>query len=660
MSTVSSPIQPTIEFSTPLGGGLFSLVHFAGQEQLSEPFRYEVEFVTEQADLDPRKLIGQPVSFRIQESSGPSRGFHAYLVRIHRLDGQGRYRAWLVPWLWFLSQSAGCRVFQEQSIPEIAAAVFQKSGFRQFETKLQGNYPKLDYCVQYRESDLQFVSRLLEQAGIYYYFRQSEAEHSLVLADTAEAYQEAASSPLIFAEKPEDAGGSQTIVHWERRFAVCPHQFTQLDYAFSSPGQAIAATAETNGSWKGPPTLEVLEYPGESTAAEGHQHEAQVWMESESLPADTAQGRSLWPGLMAGGKFPFESSQHGQDSGKSYVATSVQHTLICQPGEEPVAVYSNTFECIPAEIVYRPPRQTPRPTIAGLQTAEVVGPEGEATFTDDAGRVKVKFLWDRTPEKDEHASCWVRVSQAWNNFQSPGVPRIGQEVVVSFLDGDPNRPLITGFVYHGEALPPAASTPEPAAEAAPLTKPAVEPVPAAAAETDGEHRNNIYFDQERAHLHAEHDFDLEVEGESRQLIKQDSKLAVAGDVSCEIRQNFTEVVGKDKTVTVHGNASETVQQHRQVIINGKLMLAVADDEHHQVQENRTTQIKKREWLQAGKAILIESGESLVLKAGGSSIELSADGKVTIKGEEILLEGNGKTKVVSAQNLVLKGKKIIQN
>ncbi|MBN1853273.1 MAG: type VI secretion system tip protein VgrG, partial [Pirellulales bacterium] len=334
-------------------------------------------------------------------------------------------------------------------------------GFQDFKLKLSGNYPSHEYCVQYRETDFAFVSRLMEEEGIFYYFRHENGKHTLVLADDATAYYELDDSQVEFGDPNHTSGNQDQIKEWQHGYSYQPGKFAHTDYNFKTPAKILMATENTVVNFANNKAFEVYDYHGRHRDTERGRALARVRMEALEVSHNVAHGESTYRSFSPGGKFKFERHRTRAEVGQSYLLSYVEtlaslgDSYITGVGEGEFE-FKNRFRCISADTVYRPPSDTPKPVVEGPQTAVVVGPAGEEIYTDEHSRVKVQFHWDREGRKDEYSSCWIRVSQAhagkgWGYID---IPRIGEAVIVDFLEGDPDAPIIIGRVYNANVMPP--------------------------------------------------------------------------------------------------------------------------------------------------------------------------------------------------------------
>jgi type VI secretion system secreted protein VgrG len=462
-----SPVD--LRVFTSLGGDVFALTGLKGDEQISQLFRFELELASEIPTIDARSLLGQSMTVSIG-AAGETRFLNGVVTRFTAggpIPGTGlrRYHAELSPWLWFLTLRSDNRIFQGKSVPEVIDQIFGELGFAQFDLRLSRSYEMKECLVQYRETDFNFVSRLMEQEGIAFYFEHSNGDHTLVLADSSAAYPTIPGSSIPFTGPEPDPTRGESVEIWSHQYEFTPGRFTQSDYNFETPSTSLTTTERSLISLPDSGKYEIYDYPGEyATLADG-QVLTKLRMEAEEARHDVVSGSSTVRDFSPGSRFTLTSHPGGGENG-TYLLTATSHVVETDSAGTPdpsddVASYDNSFVCIPESVSFRPPRISRTPVISGPQTAVVVGPEGEEIFTDEYGRVKVQFHWDREGQRDENSSCWIRVAQPWAGKKVKGqsfgvlhIPRIGHEVVVEFLEGDPDRPLVTGRVYNAEDVPP--------------------------------------------------------------------------------------------------------------------------------------------------------------------------------------------------------------
>jgi type VI secretion system secreted protein VgrG len=439
-----------ITITTPLGDDKLLLRSVRGEERISGLFHFFLEMQSEEKSLDFSKIVGKTATVKMKLGDGTFRYINGIVGRFVQAGSDAKlftYYAELHPWLWLLTMSADCRIWQNKSVKDIVTGLFTELGFTDYKDSTTGTYNPLEYCVQYNETAFAFVSRLMESAGIFYFFTHADGKHTLVLGDDSSAFADCAGAAKV------QYGGygnwqQQTVVSGcTIEEMVIPGTFAVDDFGFETPSTDLLgstdSTVATNGSKR-----RLFEYPGGFTKKDAADGVSKLRLEEQETPQKALRGESFTPAFTAGGKTTLEK-HYRDDVNAAYVLLRVSHAAT-------VEEYTNSFEAFPATLAYRPPRATRKPAIPGTQTAIVVGKSGEEIWTDKYGRIKVQFHWDQKGTNDENSSCWIRVAHGWagKSWGQMFLPRLGQEVVVSFLDGDPDRPLVTGSVYNAEQTVP--------------------------------------------------------------------------------------------------------------------------------------------------------------------------------------------------------------
>jgi type VI secretion system secreted protein VgrG len=669
--------------TTPLGKDVLLLAAFSGQEAVSQLFHYDLELLSENDAIAAKDIVGKSVTFTVFRPEGTPRPFNGVVSRFTaaslRFRGMRQYRAEVVPWLWFLTRAADCRIFQNLAAPDIIQQVFQKLGLTDFELNLKASYVKRDYCVQYRESDFNFVCRLMEQEGICYWFRHENGKHTLVLADQASAYKDCDEKQVDYSP------GSLVpnhVTNWEHQYEFRPGKYAQTDYNFETPSTSLMTNETTVVKLPGNDKFEVYDYPGLYAKTADGKAATRVRMEEEETPYNVVRGAGNCRSFTPGGKFTLKSHDCSSEAGQSYVVTSIEHSAregSYTTEDDKGEVYRNTFTCIPSSVPFRPARTAHKPVVQGPQTAVVVGPKGEEIYTDKYGRVKVQFFWDRVGKKDENSSCWIRVAEGWagKNWGIVFNPRIGQEVIVDFLEGDPDRPIITGRVYNAEQMPPYA-----------LPGNQTQSVIKSRSSKGGgtANFNELRFedkkDSEEIYFHAEKDFNRVVE--NNDTLKVGSDKADDGSQTIEVYHHRTETVktGDEKVTIEKGNRTVTVQKgdDKHEVSKGKRDVIVESDDTHQVKTgNRLTKVDTgndtHKIAKGNREVSIDMGndtltikmgnqttklnlgassteamQSITLKVGQSSLQLTPAG-ITLKGMTIQIQGQMMTQVKGLMTMI---------
>jgi type VI secretion system secreted protein VgrG len=535
------------------------------------------------------------------------------------------YQAVLSPWLWFLTRTATCRIFQDMSVMSILKEVFGGHGFTDYKGQPNGGSKVLKYCVQYRETDFDFVSRLMEREGIYYYFEHENDKHTMVLADSVSAHK-----PFPGYEEipfyPEDSNLRRERDHV---FAWAPNQKVQTgtyalnDFDFMAPRANLQVKSSIKHDHAGA-DMEFFDYPGEYYKTDEGESYARVHIEEFQADHEEASGQSVARGMATGSLFTL-SNHPRKDQNREYLLVATTLVIHCELygtnfGAGGGEYFSCDFRAIPSKQPFRPARITPRPEVKGPQTAIVVGPAGNEIYTDEYGRVKVLFHWDRSGKADEKSSCWIRVAQVWAGAKwgAIHIPRIGQEVIVDFLEGDPDRPIITGRVYNASNMPPY-ELPTNMTQSGFKTKSSKGGGP--------DNTNELRFEDKKGDellfIHAEKDQHLRTKHDLVEWVGNDSHFIVT--------KNQIEKTRGDKSLTVTGDHKEKV--------DGSVSLRVAGDIQEKTGQRYAMDAGQEIHLKAGMNVVLEAGMSISIAAGGSFIVVGPSG-VTVSGAQILLNSGG--------------------
>lgn len=686
-----------VKLVTPLGEALL-FNRLEGSDGLSRSGEYRVTVLSRRPDIKGDELLGKSVSVKVTTPRAGLREFNGLAAGFYQVGQQGRYHQYLIvvrPWTWLLTRTSDCKIFQDKTVRQIIEAVLADHPYADFEFQLAGQYSPWVYCVQYRESDFNFLARLMEQEGIHFFFRHQGGKHTLVIADGAQAHAAAVGYAALPFVEPEAVHARQEegVREWRHGSEIQPTRFIQRDFNFEKPRADLQADAAPARPLKHEHAarLDVFDYPGEYLERSDGQRIAAIRVEELRHPFDQFSGESNAVGLATGGLFKLTGHPRA-DQNQEYLITAADYRLEESPAESELAdteLFSVRLQAIPSAQNYQPPRLTPKPIVQGPQTAIVVGKAGDEIHTDKYGRVKVQFHWDRYGQKDENSSCWIRVSHplAGQNWGMVAIPRIGQEVIVEFLEGDPDRPIITGRVYNADQMPPW-SLPANMTQSGILTR-----------STKGGNINTanaIRFEDkkgaEQLWIHAEKDQDIEVENDERHSVGHDRSKRVGNDETVSVGNNRNESVGKNESVSIGTNRTLSVGSNASTSVGANRSLAVGADETHDVGgkrsrsvgkdenvdigdnlrqdvgknvtlsigENQSLTVGKDSKSQVGKKYYLEAGDELVLKTGDASITMKKDGTITIKGKDITVNGSGKIGIKASGDVVIKGAKIAEN
>ena len=658
-----------IRLTTPLGPNKLLVTAFEGSEAISQLYRFSIQMLAPFADgeIAFEKLLGQPANIVIETVDGKPCFFHGIISRFSQgVRGAefDTYRAELVPLAWMLTRVERSRIFQHINVPDILEKVFKGLDFK---LSLQKQYEPRDYCVQYRESDWSFASRLMEEEGIYYYFAHAEAGAVLTLADTPKGHPKIADPEELAYDTTTSTGIEDRIWKWEKVQEVVSGKVTLWDHCFELPGKnletiekvqkSVAIGKVTHDLTAGKAeTLEVYDYPGAfagrfdgidtgggeaaselSKIFDDSKRTTELRMQESAVRAIRIHGAGDCARFSAG--HTFDLKEHFDADG-TYVITRVEHIASLEnfrSGGTPFQ-YDNRFECIPAALPFRPQRTTVKPTVRGAQTATVVGPAGDEIFTDKYSRVKVQFHWDREGKNDSESSCWIRVATPWagQNWGIIHIPRIGQEVVVDFLEGDPDQPIIVGSVYNAEQMPPW-KLPDNQTQSGILSRSTLKGTAANA--------NAIRFEdkkgKEQVWIHAEKNQDIEVENDETHWVGHDRTKTIDHDETTHVKHDRTETVDNNETITIHGNRTETVDKDETITIHKNRTEKVDLDETITIGKNRTETVTLNETLTVGQSqsLTIGMNQTTVISVA-HSITVGAGQALTIGAAQAITVGGG--------------------
>ena len=673
--------------TTPLGADKLLLEGFSGHESISQLFHFELELLAENSTaVDFEKLIGQKVSFGVQgmDPRRPPRDFHGIVIGLAQGERDPEftsYHATIVPEVWKLTRKFRSRIFQHINVPDLLKQLF--AGF-DVSPEIQGTFEPREYITQYQESDFAFACRLMEEEGIFYYFRFTPNEHKLVLANVPQSHSAiSGNSELTYDAVPGGNENEEHILQWYKEQSCGSGKYTLWDHNFQLPHRHLEATQTVIDSVQvgkvshklklaGNDDFEVLEHPGGYASRfdgvnkagglqpaelqkifQDNKRTVGIRMEQTETPMLTMQGASNVRQITSGHKFTLQGHFNGDGP---YVIVEVSHhanegSFRSQGDATNEIGYGNVFSCIPYALPYRPQRVTARPSIPSPLTAVVVGPDGEEIFTEPYGRIKVKFMWDPSSDSTDN-TCWARVSTSWAgaNWGSIHIPRIGQEVVVSFINGDPDRPMVTGSVYNPDQMPPY-KLPDHKTVSTIKSRSTMQ----GGAKNFNELRFEDLKGKEQVFIHAERDKDERTKAESREwvganrhlMVKQNQKESVAQNKHVKVGGDYVFETDGDKHFTTKGNILEqtdgdhsvTLAGNQNEKIGGKLSIAVGQSTEQTSGTKFAHQAGQEIHLKAGMKVVIEAGVELTLVGPGGFIDINPSG-VTIQGIMVLINSGG--------------------
>ncbi|MHA6639714.1 type VI secretion system Vgr family protein [Stutzerimonas frequens] len=618
----------------------FKVLEFRGREAISQPYRFDLELVSERPDLDLESLLHRPAFLAIAPDGSGVHGLVHQAAQGESGQRLTRYRLTLVPQLAYLAHRTNQRIFQHLSVPQIVGQVLEEHGIQADAYRFQLGpviYPPREYCVQYDETDLHFLQRLCEEEGIHYHFQHSTAGHVLVFGDdqtvfpklTATAYQQ--DSGLV-ADQP-------VIKRFGLRLETRTSRVTRRDYDFEKPRLSMEAAFHSDFQ----PDLEDYDYPGRFTERARGKHLSQRALERHRHDYELAEGESDQPQLASGHFLPLGEHPRS-DWNQLWLLTEVLHegkqpqvleesvTNHVDNGDGFVQGYRNRFSATPWDIPYRPALSHPKPKVLGSQTAVVTGPAGEEIHCDEYGRVKVQFHWDREGQADDKTSCWLRVSSSWagDRYGGIAIPRVGMEVLVTFLEGDPDQPLVTGCLYHKEHQVPYDL---PANKTRTVFKTLSSPGGAGYNELRIEDRKGA----EQIYIHAQRDWDENIEHDQKIRVGHERHETVEANSYSEFKAEEHRTTHADRKTEIRANDHLTVGSSQHLKIGTGQFIEAGNEIH----------------VSSGLKVVLEAGSELTFKAGGSFIKLDASG-ITMVGPLIRMNSGGSPRKGSAAAPILPG------
>lgn len=642
--------QRNVTSTTPLPDEKLLFASMTGQESINQCFAFKTAFVSDDIDIDPNDILGQGVTIKVESDRG-ERYFHG-LVDSFTLtefsEERIQYVAVLRPWLWFLSKTSDNRIFQNMSVVEIVEEVFSAYPNAQFEKRLQETYPQREYCVQYEETDLNFACRLLEHEGISFFFEYADGEHTMVLTDANAKFEVASGYDEIAFRQNTDAGRDfdEGITLWQRTASAVSASYTQTDYDFTKPSADLKVRSETPFSHELADGKQYY-YPGTYMEISRGETLAGVRLEEVQTAHQQIDAMSMAIGPAAGNIFTLTDYPREVENAE-YLIHTVRYDL--SDGQYRAgsglggAGFSAAYSLMPTELPFRPSRTTRVPVMRGPQTAVVVGPTGEEIYTDEYSRVKVQFHWDRLGEEDEKTTCFIRVSSVWagSGWGFIQIPRIGQEVIVDFLEGDPDQPIITGRVYNANQMPPYG-----------LPGNATQSGWKSNSSPGGGGWNELRFEDkkgsEEVYFQAEKDHNELVKNNESRTIGVDFLEDVGNDATQNIGHDRTETVtnnkstsvGVDRSVDIGNNDTESVGVDRSLSVGNNETITVGTDSTESIGSNHTQSVGSSQTLSVGVARSRTVGAAEVVGVGGAqSVNVGAARSIVVAAAQSHAVGGG--------------------
>ena len=614
----------------------FKVLSFNGTEGISQPYRFQLELVSERPDLDIEALLQQPAFFSF---AGQGKGIHGLIHRVAQGDAGKRltrYHIDLVPHLAYLGHRTNQRIFQHLSAPEIISRVLADHGIQAdaYRFQLNSEYPQRVYCTQYDETDLHFIQRLCEEEGIHYHFEHSIDNHLLVFGDDQTGFPKL-DRPTAYIQDSGLVADEPVIKRFAMRIEPRPSRVSRRDYDFEKPHLLMEAAHKAEQPTEGDeqpiplPDLEDYDYPGRFTERARGKQLAKRSLERHRADYRLAEGKSDVPTLVTG-HFLTLSEHPRTEWNDLWLVVSIRHE-----GKQPQVLeesvtsdvkdtdgftqgYRNQFTAAPWDVHYRPQLDHPKPKLLGTQTAVVTGPKGEEIHCDQYGRIKVQFHWDREGQGDDRTSCWLRVASGWagNQYGGIAIPRVGMEVLITFLEGDPDQPLVTGCLYHK-------THPVPYELPANKTRSVFKTLSSPGGGGYNELRIEDKKDQEQIYIHAQRDWDENIEN--------DQKIRVGNERHDRVEANsYTELLAEEH---------HTTHADRKTEIKANDHLTIGTNQHVKLGTAQLLEAGEEIHLSSGMKVVLDAGSEITFKVGGSFVKLDPSG-VTLVGPSVNINAGG--------------------
>jgi len=620
-------------FRSSLGPDALMIHRMVAREGISQLFEIQLTVVSEDENIDLNQIIGQHARVELELPGGGFRYFSGHVVEFgfnSFRDNFAEYEVTLRPWFWLLTRANDIRIFQTKSAPEIIKDVCQQHGFTDIDDRTSGHDP-IEFCVQYRESDFTFLSRLMEEHGIYYFFVHEENKHILVLCDESTMHDKFGGYEIVPWYPPEsnEHREKEHLDDWSMRRAVRSGTVTLRDFDFTKPKTDLEVRAQQPKPHE-QAEFEQYDYPGRYKEVLRGESLARIRRESEQADHEVLFGRGNARGLKPGFRFALELFPRA-DQNRSYLLLAVTHDIsqgsYDSGGSDPDESfeYNCMIEAMPDDQPYRPPMITPRPLVHGPQTAIVVGEAGKEISTDQYGRIKVQFHWDRLGSNDQDSSCWIRVSQAWagKGWGAQFIPRIGHEVIVEFLEGDPDRPIVTGSVYNADNMPPY-GLPANATQSGIKTR--------SSKSGTKDNFNEIRFEDkkgsEELYLHAEKDMNTQVENCQAAEIGVDRQVTVGNNETHHVKNKREKTVDADETTSIGTSRTVSIGTNEDLTVGASRNTTISASETLNVGSSRSATIAASDSLTAGASVSMTAGGSVSIASGGS-VSITAAGGISL-------------------------------
>jgi type VI secretion system secreted protein VgrG len=676
-----------IELTTPLGPDVLLFRAMHGHEELGRLSDFDLSVLSTQGDIKPGDLLAKSVTVSVLLRDGGYRYFNGYVTRFAQGGMVGRYyeyRMILRPWLWFLTRTADCKIFPENAtVKDILETVFttHSTDAHSFANGNIGATTR-EYCVQYRETDFNFVSRLMEEEGIYYYFEHGEGQHVMKLADSYSDHKALPHATIPYYPPHQQTHSDEEYIHaWTFTQSIQPGAVALNDYDFIKSRADLTVKANLLESHD-LADYEVFDYPGEYTSTADGDRYARARVDEFHTEFDRAQAECNVREIAVGRLFTLINAAR-LDQEREYLIVAADYTLrdnSYETSADEGTAYLCSFTAMPSRQQFRPARITPEPKVQGPQNALVVGPAGQEIWCDAYGRVKVQFYWDRYGTKDQNSSCWIRVSHPWAGAQwgMVALPRIGQEVLVDFIEGDPDRPIITGRVYNDAQMPPYTLD---------INKTQTGIKTRSSQGGGAANFNEIRFEDmkgsEQLFIHAEKNQDIEVENDETHWVGHDRTKTIDNDETTHVKHDRTETVDNNETITIHGNRTETVDKNETITVHQNRTETVDANETISVGGNRTRTVSGNETVTVtlmrthtvgvNEAITVGAAQEVTVGAAQTvtvgavqtntiganrNVDVGANESMTVGGDESRSVTGGRTTSIGADDTLTVAKNLV--
>jgi type VI secretion system secreted protein VgrG len=614
-----SPLQARlIELNNPLGKDL-SFKGLRGREELGRSSEFELTALSSRSDIKPGDLLGKSVTVKLELLKGGPRYFNGYVTRFTQggmIGRQYEYRMMVRSWLWFLTRTTDCRIFQDKNVPDIIKDVFADHPVAVFENSLTASYAPRTYCVQYRETDFDFVSRLMEEEGIYYYFEHGDGKHTLKLVDSDSGHKTLENKATIAFHEPGRGThvDDEHITVLTKRVDIQPGTVALHSFDFERPKADLGVKSRLVQQHERA-DYEVFDWAGDYVQSDHGDHYVRVRVDELHSDFERCDAECNVRDIVVGRLFTLKNAPRPNQDGEYLIVSAdydLQNNTWESGGEGEEATYLCTMSLLQSRQQFRPARITRRPTMGGPQTAVVVGPAGDEIYTDKHGRVKVQFHWDRYGKRDENSSCWMRVSQPWagKDWGTVSIPRIGQEVIVDFLEGDPDQPLIIGRVYNGDNMPP-------------YVLPGAAVVSGIKTKTHkGAGYNEISADdtagKEKITIHGQYDMNTTVQHDQTNTVKNDFTETITQNAKIEITAGTYKHDVKAGTADYHvqGALKEVYDSTQDTTVKNKITIKSTSSE-----------------------IVIDASTRIELHTGSSKLVMHSNGDISLEGVNVTVKGS---------------------